>query len=167
MISFEELKRICDKHTCLVLEPDELVSETYIFLAEHDCTPEQAVKAVIHKACAERVADKRMTAPHLYNDDGECIDDDIYFVDDRTVEHNERKSVVTDDQREDAKKMVRILNIYKESQKIHVNCWHKKYVSLKYKKSETVLNYFTKSALTPVGISLNYQIKSLLWKGVK
>lgn len=45
-------------------------------------------------------------AESIYNDEGECLDDDFYFVDDRTVEHNDF-SYISDEIKEKVSAMVK------------------------------------------------------------
>ena len=69
----------------------------------------QICDAVARKLNAEELKHNRMRAKSLYNDDGESIDDDIYFVDPKTVEKFGETNFFTDDIREKVAGLEKIL----------------------------------------------------------
>lgn len=74
--------------------------------------PDADVKAIVKyariKVFGDEAKHQRARAPHLYNDDGECVDDDVYYVDQSTVEQGEvRESPVTDEMREKVAEIVK------------------------------------------------------------
>lgn len=87
-------------------EKEDIKQDVALYLWEHQ---DEDIKTVCREIKNKRLGDEykhqRMRAKSIYNDDGECVDDDIYFVDERTVEYNEEKSPVTDEQREKVYKL--------------------------------------------------------------
>ena len=81
----------------------------------------QICDAVARKLNAEELKHSRMRAKSLYNDDGESIDDDIYFVDPKTVEKFGETNFFTDDIRDKVAGLEKILQfvdaVYGKKQK--------------------------------------------------
>ena len=113
-MKFEERLKLAyeylDKHCYASQEKDDIKQDVALYLWQHDT---DNIAEVCEKVKRARLADEskhqRNRAQSLYNDDGECIDDEIYYVDDSTVEYNEEKSPVTDEQREEVAEMVTTL----------------------------------------------------------
>lgn len=64
------------------------------------------------KVFGDEAKHQRARAPHIYNDDGECVDDDLYYIDQTTVEQGEvRESPVTDEMKEKVAAMVTTRNL--------------------------------------------------------
>lgn len=69
----------------------------------------QVCDTVARKLNAEELKHSRMRAKSLYNDNGECVDDDIYFVDPKTVEKFGETNFFTDDIRDKVAGLEKIL----------------------------------------------------------
>ncbi len=69
----------------------------------------QVCDTVARKLNAEELKHNRLRAKSLYNDDGDCIDDDIYFVDPKTVEKFGETNFFTDDIRDKVAGLEKIL----------------------------------------------------------
>lgn len=77
-----------------------------------DADVQNIVKCVCKKVLSDEAKHQRARAPHLYNDDGECVDDDVYYVDQSTVEQGEvRESPVTDEMKEKVAAIVTTRNL--------------------------------------------------------
>ena len=77
-----------------------------------DADVQNIVKCVCKKVLGDEAKHQRARSPHLYNDDGECIDDDIYFVDQSTVEQGGVcESPVTDEMKEKVAAIVTTRNL--------------------------------------------------------
>jgi hypothetical protein len=88
---------------------DDLRQEIAVeMLVNPDADVQTIVKCVCKKVLGDEAKHQRARAPHLYNDDGECVDDDVYYVDQSTVEQGEvRESPVTDEMREKVAEIVK------------------------------------------------------------
>lgn len=99
-----------DVHCRNLQEIEDIKQDVALYLWEHQ---DENIIDVCIKIKKERLGDEykhqRMRAKSIYNDDGECVDDDIYYVDERTIEYNEEKSPVTEEQRETVSKMEKTL----------------------------------------------------------
>lgn len=80
----------------LWLNPNESL-ENIVFLARK-------------KVLGDEAKHTRKRAPSLYNEDGECLDDDLYFVDPNTVEQFGERKGISDDLREKGLKVAHIMN---------------------------------------------------------
>lgn len=73
-----------------------------------DADVKDVIKSARIKVFGDEAKHQRARAPHLYNDDGECVDDDVYYVDQSTVEQGAvRESPVTDEMREKVAEIVK------------------------------------------------------------
>lgn len=70
-----------------MVDKDDFIQECWLAVLEHQNEkPEELFKVVGTRMRKQVTADVLVKAPHIYNDDGECVDDDVYFVDQSTVE---------------------------------------------------------------------------------
>lgn len=95
---YEKLKDIAKKHTSSFAEIDEVIAEAFIYIAE---TGEEDLEVAIVKAKKKLVNNELKhnwnKAKSIYGDDGECLDDNYYFVDERTVEKFGEGKRISDD----------------------------------------------------------------------
>ena len=99
-----------DKHCYSLQEKDDIKQDVALYLWEH---PSDNIAQVCEQVKKARLSDEcknqRGRAASIYNADGECRDDDLFYVDERTIEYNEEKSPVTDEQRETVAQMEKCL----------------------------------------------------------
>ena len=95
---YKKLKDIAKKHTSSFAEIDEIIAEAFIYIAE---TGEENLEVAIVKAKKKLVNNELKhnwnKAKSIYGDDGECLDDNYYFVDERTVENFGEGKRISDD----------------------------------------------------------------------
>jgi hypothetical protein len=109
---FEEKLKIAyeylDKH-CFI-EKEDIKQDVALYLWQN---PTDNIIEVCEKVKRVRLKDEfkhqAQRAESIYGDDGECLDDNYYFVDERTIEYNEQKSLVTDDDRKKVAEMEKTL----------------------------------------------------------
>ena len=63
------------------------------------------------KVLGDEAKHTRKRAVSLYNEDGECLDDDLYFVDQNTVEQFGERKGISDDLREKGLKVAHTMNL--------------------------------------------------------
>lgn len=63
------------------------------------------------KVLGDEAKHTRKRAPSLYNEDGDCLDDDLYFVDPNTVEQFGERKGISDDLREKGLKVAHTMNL--------------------------------------------------------
>lgn len=109
---------------------DDVEQEAIVIALEHPDVDNIAKICQLAKKRFLKEEEKhtRKRAESVYNADGECLDDNYYFVDQSTVEqYGERKSEVTDEQREKVYKMEQCLQfidaIYGRSFSYCYNKW--------------------------------------------
>lgn len=84
---YEKLKQIAKKQSSSFAEIDDIIAEAFIYIAETGCEDlEQAVTKARKKIVNHEIKHSRGRAKSIYNSDHECLDDNYYFVDERTVE---------------------------------------------------------------------------------
>lgn len=97
-MNYTRLKSLISKYK---FDTDDLLSEASLYIWENGIPEEnyqEAITFCYKKLAKEELKHQTNRAKSLYNDDGECIDDDIYFVDERTIEQfGEGKRGVTDE----------------------------------------------------------------------
>lgn len=101
-------KEYYEKHCSSVIEKDDFIQECYLAMLENPKEePAKLFKEVEKRLKKQANNDFYNTAPHLYNDDGECIDDEIYFVDKSTEEQygSGRRIDITEDTEKHAKQL--------------------------------------------------------------
>lgn len=105
-MNYAKLKQLISKYK---FDTDDLLSETALYIWENKIPEEkysEAITVCYKKLAKDELKHQTNRAKSLYNDDGECIDDDIYFVDERTVEQfGEGRRGVTDDHIEKTAKL--------------------------------------------------------------
>ena len=75
------------KNCSSLIEKDDFIQDCYLVMLENpDKDKESLFKFVLSKHNKEKNEKIFKQAPHIYNDDGECIDDDIYYIDKSTTE---------------------------------------------------------------------------------
>lgn len=95
---YERLKQIAKKHTSSFAELDDIIAEAFIYIAENGCEDlEQAVTKARKKLVNHEIKHSWNKAKSIYGDDGECLDDNYYFVDERTVEKFGEGKRISDD----------------------------------------------------------------------
>lgn len=122
----KEISNFVRKNVLSVDLREDVEQEAIVIALEH---PEIESVEIICKLAKKKILGTEAKhqinrAQSLYNDDGECVDDNIYFVDQSTVEqYGERKSEVTDEQREKVSKfsqcmgLIGVINQFKQLQK--------------------------------------------------
>lgn len=72
-------------------------------------TVEKICKVVYKRFLSNTMEDKRRIAASIYNEDGERLDDDIYFVDLSTVEQFGETNNITDELKDNVRKLEKTL----------------------------------------------------------
>lgn len=112
-----------------------------LFLENKDADVSEIIRKVKRKWTREHF-DKKKIAPNLYNEKGECITDDFYFVEpDPTAEINETNNI-TDEIREQGLKIARLMRttaeLWQKTKKWNVEITYnqrKKKACMFYRKS--------------------------------
>lgn len=95
-----------------LVEKDDFIQECWLATLENpNEKPEVLFKNIGNRMRKQVNADIAVKAPHIYNDNGECVDDDIYFVDQSTVEKYGEGRRVDENLIEQGKKLSKTLNI--------------------------------------------------------
>jgi hypothetical protein len=95
---YEKLKQIAKKQSSSFAELDDIIAEAFIYIAEIGCEDlEQAVTKARKKLVNHEIKHNWNKAKSIYGDDGECLDDNYYFVDERTVEKFGEGKRISDD----------------------------------------------------------------------
>lgn len=95
---YEKLKQIAKKQSSSFAELDDIIAEAFIYIAETGCEDlEQAVTKARKKLVNHEIKHNWNKAKSIYGDDGECLDDNYYFVDERTVEKFGEGKRISDD----------------------------------------------------------------------
>lgn len=68
------------------MDEEDFIQDCYLAVLEYPAIKEEVLYKEVAKRHRQEFNRHFQEAPHLYNDEGECIDDDIYLVDYRTVE---------------------------------------------------------------------------------
>lgn len=113
-MDIKKIQSIASKYRSIFIEQDELINETVIFCLENnigDDKIEQAVELCCKRLKKEASKHDLKKAKSIYNDDGECMDDNYYFVDPNTVEQFGERKGISDDLREKGLKVTQTMNL--------------------------------------------------------
>ena len=113
-MDIKKIQSIASKYRSLFIEQDELINETVMFCLENnigDDKLEQAVELCCKKLRKEAAKHDLKKAKSIYNEDGECLDDNYYFVDPKTVEQYGERKGISDDLREKGLKVAHTMNL--------------------------------------------------------
>lgn len=90
---------------------DDFIQDCYLALLEHPDLEESILFKEVAKKHKKEHSEQYRIAPHLYNEDGECYDDDIYFVDKRTIEERGVREFNTE-LKEKGLKLAKVMRCY-------------------------------------------------------
>lgn len=89
------------------LDKQEYAQECWLAKLSDDSLSDDEISDIAIKKLKKEKSFDFKKAPHLYNEEGECIDDNYYFVDPSTVEQFGEGRRITDAQFTEGKKLAR------------------------------------------------------------
>ena len=110
-MDIEKIKAAAKRHQSLFIEQDEIINEAVICCLENGISEEQAVEICYKKLRKDSAKHDLKKTKSIYNDDGECLDDNYYFVDPKTVEQYGERKGIPDDLREKGLKVAHTMNL--------------------------------------------------------
>lgn len=110
-MDIEKIKAAAKRHQSLFIEQDEIINEAVICCLEKGVSEEQAVEICYKKLRKDSAKHDLKKAKSIYNEDGECLDDNYYFVDPKTVEQYGERKGISDDLREKGLKVAHTMNL--------------------------------------------------------
>lgn len=104
-----------------LIEKDDFIQECWLATLEN---PNEKHEVLFKDIAKKMKKDVYIKAPHIYNDKGECVDDNVYFIDKSTVEQfgEGRRVNITEEQEECVKKLQQTIELIDSiNNRVYVN----------------------------------------------